>query len=270
MDAIESVRQQTYANWEIILVDDGSTDNSHEWYQELKLDSRIHIYLNVTNHGIAYTKKRCIEEAKGEILCYLDPDDELTPFALEKHVEVHCLYDNVSIIFSRRYLCRPDMSVVGESRVLRIPKNKSYLTLKDFREEHLVSFKKSKYLQTRGLNTQYKLAVDTDLNFLMEEVGEIYCLDDICYKYRKNIKTMATANYAKHMFWNMLVQYDTCKRRGIDVEDQVYDWYLKAVEFASAEKIYQKEVEIRQSAAYRLGNTILKPIKWLQKLFSKQ
>ena len=35
MDAIESVRQQTYANWEIILVDDASTDNSHELYNEL-------------------------------------------------------------------------------------------------------------------------------------------------------------------------------------------------------------------------------------------
>ena len=71
MDAIESVRQQTYTNWEIILVDDCSTDNSHELYKELEQDERIHIFLNDQNHGCGYTKRRCAELANGEICGFL-------------------------------------------------------------------------------------------------------------------------------------------------------------------------------------------------------
>ena len=59
MEAIESVRQQTYTNWEIILVDDASTDNSKDIYRELENDSRIHIFYNEQNKGCGYTKRRC-------------------------------------------------------------------------------------------------------------------------------------------------------------------------------------------------------------------
>lgn len=70
MEAIESVRQQTYTNWEIILVDDASTDNSKELYKELEKDERIHIYLNEQNIGCGYTKRRCAELATGGYLSY--------------------------------------------------------------------------------------------------------------------------------------------------------------------------------------------------------
>ena len=90
MEAVESVRQQTYSNWEIILVDDGSTDNSHELYKQLvEQDSRIHIFFNEENKGCGYTKRRCAELANGEICGFLDLDDTLLPEALETHIAMH-------------------------------------------------------------------------------------------------------------------------------------------------------------------------------------
>ena len=74
---------------EVICVDDGSTDNSHELYKELEQDERIHIYLNDQNRGCGYTKRRCAELANGEICGFLDPDDALTENALEVMVEEH-------------------------------------------------------------------------------------------------------------------------------------------------------------------------------------
>ncbi|MBR5957742.1 MAG: glycosyltransferase family 2 protein [Salinivirgaceae bacterium] len=66
-EAVDSVRSQTYTNWEIILVDDASTDNSKELYKELEKDSHIHIFYNEENKGCGYTKRRCAELAKGEV-----------------------------------------------------------------------------------------------------------------------------------------------------------------------------------------------------------
>lgn len=84
MDAIDSVWRQTYTHWEIILVDDASTDNSKELYKELEKDNRIHIYYNEENRGCGYTKRRCADLANGELCGFLDPDDALTDDALEK------------------------------------------------------------------------------------------------------------------------------------------------------------------------------------------
>ena len=65
-DALNSVFNQTYSNWEIIIVDDCSTDNSHELYNNYVDDSRIHIYYNNRNYGCGYTKRRCVELAHGD------------------------------------------------------------------------------------------------------------------------------------------------------------------------------------------------------------
>ena len=51
MDAINSVRRQTYTNWEIILVDDASSDNSNTLYDLLNSDPRIHLFYNDSNKG---------------------------------------------------------------------------------------------------------------------------------------------------------------------------------------------------------------------------
>ena len=269
MDAIESVRRQTYTNWEIILVDDGSTDNSHELYKELEKDERIHIFLNDKNRGIAYTKRRTIDEAHGLLLAFLDPDDELTTNALSDHASVYEKNTDVSIVYSRHYLCDEGLNVISESRSLIIDDNESYFTHKDFRAEHLVSISKKLYGESVGVNIIYKLAVDTDINFIMEEVGKPYCLNVICYKYRFNIKEQATSDYARHMFWNMLVQYDTCKRRGIDVEEQVYNWFKDAVAFLSNQQVYNVEISVRNSMAYKLGATLLRPIKYVKSILKK-
>ena len=57
MDAIDSIRHQSYHNWEIVIVDDHSTDNSVDIYKKLEGDDRIHIFFNSDNMGCGYTKQ---------------------------------------------------------------------------------------------------------------------------------------------------------------------------------------------------------------------
>ena len=100
-DAISSVYKQTYKNWEIIIVDDKSTDNSTDIYKKYNSDSRIHVFYNDINHGCGYTKRRCAELAHGEICGFLDPDDTLETEALETMVKVHEADESLSMVYSR-------------------------------------------------------------------------------------------------------------------------------------------------------------------------
>lgn len=74
--AVESVRQQTYQNLEIIIVDDCSKDGTHEYLEEItKQDSRIRYFIKEKNSGACVSRNIAIENAKGEYITGLDDDD---------------------------------------------------------------------------------------------------------------------------------------------------------------------------------------------------
>lgn len=84
---IESVLMQTYKNWEMIIVDDCSTDDSIQiamFYAQK--DKRIKILCNETNSGAAISRNRAIEIANGEFIAFLDSDDLWMPNKLEKQL----------------------------------------------------------------------------------------------------------------------------------------------------------------------------------------
>ena len=83
--AIQSVQAQTYKNWELIIVDDGSTDGTLELAQVLqKKDKRIQVYSNGKNMGINKTRQHTAKYAKGQFWGHLDSDDMLERWAVEE------------------------------------------------------------------------------------------------------------------------------------------------------------------------------------------
>ncbi len=87
-ESVNSVIAQTYANWELIVVDDCSTDNTCELMQELSmLDDRIKISRNSANVGGAQTRNNGIDMASGRYIAYLDSDDLWVPEKLSSQIE---------------------------------------------------------------------------------------------------------------------------------------------------------------------------------------
>lgn len=85
---IESVLAQTYENWEMIIVDDASPDNSNEIIEEYcKKDTRIKLTKLKKNCGPAMARNRAIEEANGRYIAFLDSDDIWLPKKLEKQIQ---------------------------------------------------------------------------------------------------------------------------------------------------------------------------------------
>lgn len=84
-ESIQSVINQTYENWELIIVDDCSTDNTDAVVASFS-DTRIRYLKNSKNSGAAVTRNRAIREAKGEWIAFLDSDDLWAPEKLAKQI----------------------------------------------------------------------------------------------------------------------------------------------------------------------------------------
>lgn len=84
---IESVLAQTYDNWEMLIVDDCSTDNTKEVITKWQIkDSRIKLLIQNENGGASLARNRAIIEARGKYIAFLDSDDLWLPEKLEKQV----------------------------------------------------------------------------------------------------------------------------------------------------------------------------------------
>lgn len=85
--AINSVLSQTYTNFELLVVNDCSTDRTAELVKSIAAkDSRVRLISNVKNSGVSYTRKHGLEEAKGDWIAILDSDDAWEPEKLEKQI----------------------------------------------------------------------------------------------------------------------------------------------------------------------------------------
>ena len=91
-ETIRSIQDQTYPNWELLIQDDCSTDNTKEVVERLKAESpelreRIKYACNPRNSGAAITRNNALRRAKGRWIAFLDSDDLWEPTKLEKQLE---------------------------------------------------------------------------------------------------------------------------------------------------------------------------------------
>lgn len=85
-ETIESVLAQTYSNWELIIVDDCSTDDTDDVVSQYLSDNRIHYLKNDVNSGAAMSRNRALREAKGKWIAFLDSDDLWEPDKIQKQI----------------------------------------------------------------------------------------------------------------------------------------------------------------------------------------
>ncbi len=261
--AIQSVFLQTYSHWEIVIVDDCSTDNSMELYKKYENDNRIHIYINEKNHGCGYTKRRCVELASGIICGFLDPDDTLEPKALDIMINEHLKDETVSMVYSRYNEVDNNFNFIQVSTIQQvIPEDSSFLEFGCI--SHFVSFKSSLYRRTSGIDKSFLRAVDHDLYYKLEEVGKVKFVDEVLYNYRTNTGQNISLgkNVDNAYLWDVIGRIDARRRRELPIEDTVFDDLRLWGESKANEKI-------RNSLSFKIGNFLLTPFRWLSPFLNK-
>lgn len=94
--AIDSVLRQSYTNWELIIWDDGSTDNTLKILEKYK-DKRIHIFKNKKNIGLGKSRIQATKNLKGDLVSIIDADDVFHPNKIYKQVEAFNKNEKISI-----------------------------------------------------------------------------------------------------------------------------------------------------------------------------
>ncbi len=97
-EAIESCLEQTYSNFELIIIDDGSTDSSLDIIN-CSEDNRIVLLINESNKGQSYSRNRGIKESTGDYIAIMDADDVMYPNRLQKQLKILQMQNN-TICFS--------------------------------------------------------------------------------------------------------------------------------------------------------------------------
>lgn len=268
MDAVDSVRHQSYTNWEIIIVDDRSTDNSTELYKSFDDDGRIKVFVNDRNMGCGYTKRECVSYADGDICGFLDPDDVLAENAIQIMVAEHAKHPDASLINSTCYTTDEHLNVVSISPYgCSIPHDQTFLT---FRKgiTAFATFKKKSYERTEGIDPIMLRAVDHDLYYKLEEVGNVFFVNKPLYYYRQNTSgniSLGEENMLKAHAWDIYSMVNACKRRGISIEDNA----LKYIDEFVKSGINKGERKVRNSKSFILGHKLLHPISSFRKNFDK-
>ncbi|WP_415325238.1 glycosyltransferase family 2 protein [Chryseobacterium sp. MMS23-Vi53] len=212
-DCYDSIIAQEYKNWEVVIIDDRSTDNSVEIIKEIiENDERFKLYENDANYGVGVTKAKLIEDATGDICGYLDPDDIIKPNALKSAVEVLEKRKDVVLTYSRLAKCDQNLNILSEFQsAMQVPNGQDTFFNFPIQIAPFVAFRRNVYLKGKKINPELKIAEDQDLYFKMYEVGKVHFINQTDYLYRahsggisQNDNKAKSYNYYARSIWEAM------------------------------------------------------------------
>ena len=269
-ETLESVLSQTYENWECIIVNDGSMDNTEsiakKWCER---DTRFR-YFYKENSGVSDTRNLGIKEARGEYIAFLDADDILTPDSLEVRINV-LIEQNVDLVATKLQHFTDKLPKVSKNNARQdvLYYAKEGLTqLMAFNKvtPSTVLCKKSVMEEVGGF-TWHKKAEDLHCWLKVLFAGyKIYRIDETLLLYRlvENSMSSTDRNCSKEVFEIIYRFKDEILSLDIDFQAYINHWLRKYV-------FLQDEIgNILPNISERMAyvNTILPNFfpKWLIKL----
>jgi glycosyltransferase involved in cell wall biosynthesis len=199
--AIRSVLNQTYRNFELIIVDDGSTDNTKQIVGEYqKKDKRIIYIWEKNSGGPAKPKNTGIQNSKGKYIAFLDDDDEWLSKKLEKQIKLFKISDkNLGFIGCNAIIINElDKKICDCHKVMNKKNKRAFNSLLEDNIIHSASsiIVKKKVLNNVGFfDENFKYADDWDLWLRISKFYAFSSIPDNLYKYRVHGKnTMKSIN----------------------------------------------------------------------------
>jgi chondroitin synthase len=192
-EAIESALNQTYTDLEVVIVNDGSTDGTGEFLDEIYSNNpRIKI-IHQENKGISFASNVAINNCKGEYVLQLDSDDALLPEAAEMLISV-LEKNDVGFVYGDSYLTDQTGKAYGKAYSWSMYDR--FKLLDGMMIHHPRMFRKRDFNRTSGFDTNLSNAVDYDFFLKLSEVTDGYHLQTPLYLYRQHNTNTSKVNTA--------------------------------------------------------------------------
>ncbi len=257
-ETLDSVRAQTYQQWECIIVNDGSVDNTEEIAREYTVKDSRFKYFRKENEGPSQARNFGISNSDGAFVLPLDADDLIAPTYVEKAMDCFMRFPDTKLVY-----CKAD--TFGDSVG---PWDLEEYDYESFIWNNCIFcsalFRRSDYDQTAGYNVNMAHGYE-DWDFwlsLLKKGDVVHRIDEVLFHYR--IKTMSrTTSLTGEYLKESLIQI--CKNHP-DIYQPYYENALEShVRLEEMSRLKCELDQIRRSYAYRLGKVLLKPFSWMRK-----
>jgi len=183
-EAIDSILIQTFADLELLIIDDGSTDGSLQLAQSYS-DSRVRV-LEASHQGIVVALNRGLAEARGQYVARMDADDISTCTRLEKQVEYMMSHDSIVMIGSWVRLINADGKAIGICLTQPISGRALHVSLCASNQfVHGSIMMRAEAARTvGGYRLEFATAEDYDLWLRLSEIGELANIPSVLYHLR--------------------------------------------------------------------------------------
>ncbi|MEG5211554.1 MULTISPECIES: sulfotransferase [unclassified Microcoleus] len=213
--AIESVLAQTYPNFELIIWDDGSTDNSLNIARSYaKHDSRIKA-LAAEHRGVSYSLMAAIRETAFPYFGCVDSDDLLAPKALAETVPILDANPQVGVVYTNYLTIDENDCVGGEGELCKIPYSPEQLLVYPI-VFHFRLIRRSAYNSCGGVDPKFASAFDYELCLRLSEVSEIRKLNKPLYYYRIHQQNFSRQHRAEQILLCRTAVEQALVRRKLD------------------------------------------------------
>lgn len=201
IDAIESALNQTWLNWEMIIIDDCSTDKSVSIIKKyIEKESRIKLFSLEKNVGPANARNIGIDHAIGQFIAFLDSDDRWLSTKLEKQIDF-MQKNNLVLTFSSYEIINFQNNFISQ---VVAP---SYLTYEDELKGNSIGNLTAIYDQSKLGKQKFKCIGHEDYLFwlnIMREIGETKGIDEVLAQYRLSNNSISSNKFRAALWtWNI-------------------------------------------------------------------
>ncbi len=257
-ECLDSVKAQSFQNWECIIIDNGSTDNTKEVVEKyVSADARFK-YVYTENKGVSRARNLGIKNSNGEFILPLDADDRIHSNLLQKEVEQHLKNKDLTLVYSEAELFG------NSSGKWNLPE----YSFKDLLVENSIfctaMYKRKDFDRVGGYNENMHEGFE-DWDFwisLLQNDAKVYKVPEVLFYYRIRTNTRNSVldkekqlRLRNTIYTNHKAVYD----QHFAAPDLIFDKYLLNTKLNSLEG----------SKDYKVGKKLLSPLRFIKSLFGK-